>query len=95
MTRGHVSLTPAGGDIEESPQSRFDEDALRALQERPWRPPPGRDRGRLGFPLAPLGAQRVARGLPLLRAHYAYAPSDKHREGLAAFIAKRPARFNP
>ena len=26
-------------------------------------------------------------------AHYAYADSDEHREGLAAFIEKRPARF--
>jgi len=25
--------------------------------------------------------------------HYAYAPSDEHREGLAAFNEKRPARF--
>jgi enoyl-CoA hydratase len=30
-----------------------------------------------------------------LRAHYAYAPSHEHREGLAAFIAGRPARFDP
>jgi enoyl-CoA hydratase/carnithine racemase len=30
-----------------------------------------------------------------LRAHYAYAPSREHREGLAAFIAGRPARFEP
>lgn len=26
--------------------------------------------------------------------HYAYAPSDEHREGLAAFNEKRPARFD-
>ncbi len=26
-------------------------------------------------------------------AHYAYADSDEHREGLAAFIEKRPAKF--
>jgi len=26
-------------------------------------------------------------------AHYAYAASDEHREGLAAFIEKRPAKF--
>jgi hypothetical protein len=26
-------------------------------------------------------------------AHYAYADSDEHREGLAAFIAKRPPTF--
>jgi enoyl-CoA hydratase/carnithine racemase len=26
-------------------------------------------------------------------AHYAYADSDEHREGLTAFIEKRPARF--
>lgn len=26
--------------------------------------------------------------------HYAYAPSAEHREGLAAFIEKRPARFD-
>jgi enoyl-CoA hydratase len=25
--------------------------------------------------------------------HYAYAPSAEHREGLAAFNEKRPARF--
>ena len=25
--------------------------------------------------------------------HYAYADSDEHREGLTAFIEKRPARF--
>lgn len=29
------------------------------------------------------------------RAHYAYAPSAEHREGLAAFLDKRPARFTP
>lgn len=28
-------------------------------------------------------------------AHYTYADSAEHREGLAAFIAKRPARFIP
>lgn len=27
--------------------------------------------------------------------HYAYAPSDEHREGLAAFNEKRPANFPP
>lgn len=27
--------------------------------------------------------------------HYAYAPSAEHREGLAAFNEKRPARFGP
>jgi enoyl-CoA hydratase/carnithine racemase len=27
--------------------------------------------------------------------HYAYAPSDEHREGLAAFNEKRPASFPP
>ena len=27
--------------------------------------------------------------------HYTYADSAEHREGLAAFIAKRPARFTP
>ena len=27
-------------------------------------------------------------------AHYAYAPSEEHREGLAAFNEKRPARFD-
>jgi hypothetical protein len=26
-------------------------------------------------------------------AHYAYADSDEHREGLNAFIEKRPAKF--
>jgi hypothetical protein len=26
-------------------------------------------------------------------AHYAYADSDEHREGLSAFIEKRPAKF--
>ena len=29
------------------------------------------------------------------RAHYAYADSAEHREGLAAFLEKRPARFAP
>ena len=29
------------------------------------------------------------------RAHYAYADSAEHREGLAAFLEKRPARFSP
>lgn len=29
------------------------------------------------------------------RPHYAYAPSAEHREGLAAFIERRPARFHP
>ena len=28
-------------------------------------------------------------------AHYTYADSAEHREGLSAFIAKRPARFFP
>jgi enoyl-CoA hydratase len=28
-------------------------------------------------------------------AHYAYADSAEHREGLAAFLEKRPARFAP
>ncbi|MBI5268945.1 MAG: enoyl-CoA hydratase/isomerase family protein [Burkholderiales bacterium] len=27
--------------------------------------------------------------------HYAYAPTEEHREGLAAFNEKRPARFTP
>ena len=35
----------------------------------------------------PTTAQRVA--------HYAYADSAEHREGLAAFLEKRPARFAP
>ena len=35
----------------------------------------------------PTGAQR--------QAHYAYANSAEHREGLAAFLEKRPARFAP
>ncbi|MEO8808380.1 MAG: enoyl-CoA hydratase/isomerase family protein [Burkholderiaceae bacterium] len=29
------------------------------------------------------------------RAHFAYADSAEHREGIAAFIAKRPAQFRP
>lgn len=41
--------------------------------------------------------RRFAQGAPSQRAerepHYAYAPSDEHREGLAAFNEKRPARF--
>ncbi|NDY93927.1 enoyl-CoA hydratase/isomerase family protein [Ideonella livida] len=31
---------------------------------------------------------------PEREAHYAYAPSDEHREGLAAFNERRPARFD-
>ncbi|GAA0768401.1 enoyl-CoA hydratase-related protein [Ideonella azotifigens] len=42
--------------------------------------------------------RRFASGPPSQRAerepHYAYAPSAEHREGLAAFNEKRPARFD-
>ena len=41
--------------------------------------------------------RRFAHGEPSTRAerepHFAYAPSAEHREGLAAFNEKRPARF--
>lgn len=41
--------------------------------------------------------RRFASGQPSTREerepHYAYAPTDEHREGLAAFNEKRPARF--
>lgn len=41
--------------------------------------------------------RRFANGQPSSRAerepHYAYAPTEEHREGLAAFNEKRPARF--
>jgi enoyl-CoA hydratase len=41
--------------------------------------------------------RRFAAGPPSSRAerepHYAYAPTDEHREGLRAFQEKRPARF--
>ena len=42
--------------------------------------------------------QQIARGGPTpdeRLAHYAYAESAEHREGLAAFLEKRPARFAP
>ena len=42
--------------------------------------------------------RQFAAGRPSLRAerepHYAYAPSAEHREGLAAFNERRPARFD-
>lgn len=41
--------------------------------------------------------RQLAAGGPSLeqrRAHYTYADSAEHREGLAAFIEKRPARFD-
>ena len=206
IVHGEGGAFAAGGDIEEFPQFRFDEDALRAFHEEAVAPALqavadcnvpviaqiegpcigggleiaaccdlricgegsrfGIPIARLGFPMAPLEAQRVAQVLPLtllrelliearlldapealargivnrvvpdvdvapetlrsaqhiaalspqamrlnkitlrqlaaggpsvgeLRAHYAYAPSDEHREGLAAFIARRPARFTP
>ena len=40
--------------------------------------------------------RQIAAGGPTAaerQAHYAYAPSAEHREGLAAFLDKRPARF--
>ena len=206
LVHGEGGTFAAGGDIEEFPQFRFDEERLRhfhedvvapALQALLDCPLPviaqiegacvgggleiaaccdiriagassrfGIPIAKLGFPLAPLEAQMVSRVLPLqllrelllearlmeapealargvvsrvvpndevaheatrsaqrmarlspqaarlnkttLRqqaeggltpeqrlAHYAYADSAEHREGLAAFLEKRPARFAP
>jgi enoyl-CoA hydratase/carnithine racemase len=42
--------------------------------------------------------RQIARGGPTAierRAHFAYADSAEHREGITAFIAKRPPRFQP
>jgi enoyl-CoA hydratase len=42
--------------------------------------------------------RQIARGGPTAaerRAHFSYADSAEHREGIAAFIAKRPPRFPP
>ena len=41
--------------------------------------------------------RQIAAGGPdeaQIRAHYAYAPSAEHREGIAAFLAKRAPRFD-
>jgi len=206
IVHGEGGTFAAGGDIEEFPQFRFDEERLRHFHEDTVAPAlqalldcplpviaqiegacvgggleiaaccdiriAGRSSrfgipiAKLGFPLAPLEAQMVSRVLPLpllrelllearlmdaaealargvvnrvvaddqvaqeatqsaqrmaqlspqaarlnkitlrqlaeggptpeqRRAHYAYADSAEHREGLAAFLEKRPARFAP
>jgi hypothetical protein len=70
------------------PRTRMDEGALYELAESI----------KAQGIMQPILVRQLTEGGPTpeqRRAHYAYADSAEHREGLAAFLEKRPARFAP